>query len=396
MGLSENSDMKPRLLFVSNLFPDVAEPYRGLDNATVLHALRAHYEIRVVSPRPWLPFLSPAWPKTPRPRDSPFHPLFIRAPYLPRIGGLANHRLMAAALRAPLRQLHQSFPWDRVLGSWLFPDGWALQKVVASLTPGIPTSLIAQGSDVHAYLRSAPRRRAILDTLASVHGVITRSRSLAELLAAAGAAPEKLHPVYNGVETRLFHGQGRAEARAELSIDPKEYLLLFVGNFLPVKDPLRLIRHFAALIHRLPEHRLRLVMIGKGPLETAADELARSLGLGPTLQRTGPLLAEDVARWMRAADLLCMTSQNEGLPNVVLEAQACGVPVLSTRVGGLHEVIDEPWKGELTPLEDIPAWEDAACRLIKSVPANARIATLGATRTWDSAALACRNAIEPS
>ena len=163
-----------------------------------------------------------------------------------------------------------------------------------------------------------------------------------------------------------------------------------------MKDPLRLIRHFAALIHRLPEHRLRLVLIGKGPLETAADELARSLGLGSTLQRTGPLLAEDVARWMRAADLLCMTSRNEGLPNVVLEAQACGVPVLSTRVGGLHEVIDEPWKGELTPLEDIPAWEDAACRLIKSDPAHARIATLGATRTWDAAALACKSAIEPS
>jgi len=386
--------VKPKLLFVSNLFPDAGEPYRGLDNATVLHHLAEHYEIRVVSPRPWLPGLSKGQGRHPRPTDEPFRPLFLRSPYLPKIGSVANHRLMAAALRRPLAALHREFKWDRVLGSWLFPDGWAVQKTAAEITRQAPVTLIAQGSDVHVYLRSRLRRHAILKTLDQVNGTITRSRSLAELLSAAGAAPEKLYPIYNGVDTRLFHPNGRSEARVELGLHSADAVLLFVGNFLPVKDPLRLVQHFQRLVARHPQRRLRLVMIGKGPLEPAVDHLIQAAGLGDRVHRTGPLLAEAVARWMRAADLLCMTSRNEGLPNVILEAQACGLPVLATQVGGLHELVDEAWKGTLTPLDDPGAWEDAACRIIETPLLSERIAVLGGARTWAAAALRYREVIE--
>jgi glycosyltransferase involved in cell wall biosynthesis len=135
-------------------------------------------------------------------------------------------------------------------------------------------------------------------------------------------------------------------------------------------------------------------MIGKGPLEPTVDEQIRAAGLQHQIQRTGPLLADGVARWMRAADLLCMTSRNEGLPNVILEAQACGLPVLSTAVGGLHEVVDEPWKGTLTPLNDLPAWETAARHLIENPLDRERIAALGSTRTWDATAAAYQRVID--
>ena len=105
-------------------------------------------------------------------------------------------------------------------------------------------------------------------------------------------------------------------------------------------------------------------------------------------------LADGVARWMRAADLLCMTSRNVGLPNVILEAQACGLPVLSTAVGGLHEVVDEPWKGTLTPMNDMPAWETAARHLIENPLDRERIAALGSIRTWDATAAAYQRVIE--
>jgi teichuronic acid biosynthesis glycosyltransferase TuaC len=386
--------VKLKLLFVSNLFPDTAEPYRGLDNATVLHDLARTYDIRVVCPRPWLPLFPSLWPKSPRPVDAPFRPVYIRAPYLPKIGSLANHHLMASALHRPLAELHQQFPWDRVLGSWLFPDGWALQKVASRISPATPVSLIAQGSDVHSYLKSGLRRRAILSTLSKVQATITRSRSLAGLLAEAGASSEKLHPISNGVDTLRFHSNDRSKVRAELDVDLTETVLLFVGNFLPVKDPIRIVRHFQNLIALMPHRRLRLVMVGKGPLESEVDSLIQSAGLQDRIQRTGPLLANDVARWMRAADLLCMTSRNEGLPNVILEAQACGLPVLATAVGGLDELIDEPWKGLLTPLNDHAAWETAACQLIDQPLDRERIAALGSTRTWTATADAYRQVIE--
>ena len=380
--------MKPRLLFVSNLFPDAASPYRGLDNATVLHHLASTYDIRVLSPRPWLPLLSPKFPRAHRPIDTPFQPLYIRTPYLPKIGGLANHHLMARALRGPMKALQRTFPWDHALASWLFPDACALHQAHTAIAPRTPFTLIAQGSDVHSYLHSPPRRRAILHTLQAAHATITRSRSLAETLAAAGADPQKLHPITNGIDTRLFHYAGRAAARAELNLKIEDTLLLFVGNLLPVKDPLQLVKNFTHLLPRLPHHRLRLIIIGQGPLQKTLTARIAAASLQDHIHLTGPLPAEAVARYMRAADLLCMTSLNEGLPNVVLEAQACGIPILATHVGGLAEVIDQPWKGTLTPLHDPTAWVDAACRLIDSPPEGTPIATLGATRTWTATAAA--------
>jgi acyl transferase domain-containing protein len=84
----------------------------------------------------------------------------------------------------------------------------------------------------------------------------------------------------------------------------------------------------------------------------------------------------------------------DGQAEVILEAQACGLPVLSTAVGGLHEVVDERWKGSLTPLDDITAWEAAASRLIEAPLDRPRIAQLGLTRTWAATAEAYRQVIE--
>jgi hypothetical protein len=93
-----------KLLFVSNLFPDTGEPYRGLDNATVLHHLHARgHEIRVLAPRPVLRRRAFA----PRELDLPLRPEFLPVPYVPKLGGLFNHRLMAADLRPALARLRR-------------------------------------------------------------------------------------------------------------------------------------------------------------------------------------------------------------------------------------------------------------------------------------------------
>ena len=95
--------MRPRLLFISNLFPDAAEPYRGLDNVTILHLLRETFDIRVVALRPslkaWLG-KAPAW--QPREQDVPLQPVFVPVRYVPKAGGLFNHKLVLAALKQAL------------------------------------------------------------------------------------------------------------------------------------------------------------------------------------------------------------------------------------------------------------------------------------------------------
>lgn len=366
-----------KIVFISNLFPDSAEPYRGLDNVTVLHHLRARgHDIRVLCPRPALK------PRRLQPRgmDEALAPRFIHAPYVPKIGGLFNHRLMAAALRPALRRLRREWQWDIVLASWLFPDAWAAAHAAG---PG-PLALIAQGSDAHVYLKSPPRRRAILDACARAGGIITRSGSLSVLLAEAGVAREKLHPVHNGVDTRVFHGGDQAEARAALGLPAEGRWLLFVGNLLPVKDPAFLLRAFQKIATAHPGARLALA--GRGALRESLEKTAADLGISGRVRFLGPQDAAQIGAWMRAADLFCMTSRNEGLPNVILESQACGLPVVATDVGGIREVVDEPWKGSLVPLDDLDAWVAAALDHLSQPAGRARLSQLGMARAWPNVA----------
>src|SRR5690348_2299942 len=110
-----------KLLFLSNLFPDTAEPYRGLDNACLLHYLSRQWEIRVISARPVLPFKN-RLPRTCRDIDRKFQPVYLNPLYVPKVGSLFNHRLFARAIRQPLLELKKTCDYDVILCSWVFPD----------------------------------------------------------------------------------------------------------------------------------------------------------------------------------------------------------------------------------------------------------------------------------
>lgn len=374
-----------RILFVSNLFPDEREPYRGLDNATVLKALQQWKgcEVRVLAPRPSLPLL-PAKKWRARAEDVDMGPRFVRTGYLPKIGSLVNHHWMRHALSRPLAETHKRFPWDVVLASWLYPDGWAAVHACASYKA--PVVLIAQGSDVHHYLHMPSRRTCILDAVRESAGVITRSKSLAILLGEAGADRTKLTPITNGIDTTVFKTVDRVLARKLVEVPQDARVLLYVGNFLPVKNPLMLVKAFEKLCARPENSNVHLVVVGKGPLQAEVQAAAAKAGLADRLHLTGPLPSAKVAEWMQAADVFCMTSRNEGLPNVILEAQACGLPVVATAVGSIPELVDEPWKGGLARSEDIDGWVAEASRVLSEPMDKLRIATLGATRTWEAAA----------
>ena len=378
----------PRLVFVSNLFPDRSQPYFGLDNATVLHALvREHgWDIRVIGARPSISpgdYLGKVSRWTAREGDEVFQPRYVPTPYAPKIGGLANRVLMREALRGPLRELRKTFAFDVVLASWLFPDACAVAELATSMS--VPSVLITQGSDTHQYLAMPVRRRQILRAIERCHGVIARSGDLAKRLASAGADASKLHTIYNGVHTDVFHPRDQAEARRELGLDPAANVFLFVGNFLPVKNPALLVRAFARYRETSGDHTSVLLMAGKGPMQAEMAALADSLGIAASVRQTGPLTSRQIAQHMTAADALCLSSVNEGLPNVILEAMACGLPVLSTNVGGIAEVIDES-RGVLVPEGELAPYAAALLRVLQLRSHRDAIATYGSHFTWPRAA----------
>jgi teichuronic acid biosynthesis glycosyltransferase TuaC len=385
---------RPRILFISNLFPDDLERYRGLDNVTVLHQLSDRWEIKVGALRPWLQAWIPGMKKLWRPRaeDELFEPDFVLVRYVPKVGDSINHRLMANAVMTAFGSEERRGLFDVILASWLYPDGWAAANLAEKL--GVPLVLIAQGSDVHRYLKISRRRRFILGAIRRSSAVITRSKSLAKLLAEAGVPEEKLKPVANGVDIQVFHADKNGRERENRGVRADSKLLLFVGNLLPVKNPQLLLGAFEKVVKARPEWQLHLCLAGKGPLQKELEDWVLEKGLQDRVRFLGPLPAEEIAGWMRSADLLCMSSRNEGLPNVVLEAMACGLPVMATDVGGIHEVVDAPWKGRLTPEGDMETYARGIEELLESPLDRTRIAEYGSGLSWEGTAAAYQSVLQ--
>jgi glycosyltransferase involved in cell wall biosynthesis len=371
-----------KLLFVSNLFPDTTEPYRGLDNATLLHHLADRWDIRVLAIRPTLS----AFPSTrqSRPQDEMFATQYVSSLYVPKIGSRWNHQLMANALTIPLGELLPQFPFDVLLGSWIFPDCCAVAELARDLES--PFVAIAQGSDVHQYLQMPVRRKIITRLLPSASAVVTRSAELARLLAESGLPRERLHPIYNGIDLDLFQPGDRSAARRELHLPANAPVILFVGNFYGIKNPDIAVKALARLSS--PEFKTPpvLVMVGGGKLEAQIRELAASLSVADRVILAGRTDAAGVARHMQVADVLCLPSTNEGVPNVILEAFASGLPVVASRVGGIPEVHPGDDFGKLVaPIE--PAAFTAALREVLLSPRDpARIREHALQFSWKRAA----------
>ena len=373
------------LLVATNLFPDQNEPWRGLDNATLVHALQKQdpgLNIRVQAFRPSVRHFGTALNQfRPRPEDVGLHVGYFWTPYVPRWGGM-NHRLFAHAFARAQRSLPSDFVPQAVLVPWLFPDACGVALEAAAW--GVPVVAVAQGSDVHQYLDRPLRRRAILAMSRRVKTIITRSKDLENRLVRRGVLGATVCTIYNGVDIHTFKPASRTAARDALNQLQDERLLLFVGNFLPVKGLDLLLAACAKVMAVMP---VRLAMIGGGPLEGALRARAEELGISRRVHFLGRQAAPQVAQWMQAADAVCLTSHNEGVPNVVLESLSCGRAPVCMDVGGIAEVV-EPVLGRrfLVQQRDASAYAAALLDVIQHPPDENSLHLATRSYSWENCA----------
>jgi glycosyltransferase involved in cell wall biosynthesis len=133
-----------------------------------------------------------------------------------------------------------------------------------------------------------------------------------------------------------------------LGLKPESRVVLFVGRLVEVKGVRELLR--AARLLLAQQAGLEVVLVGEGPLRRPLEEQAAG-ELAAHVRFAGVQKPEAVARWMAAADVVCLPSHSEGCPNVVIEALACGRPVVASRVGGIPELVNSNC-GILTPPRD--------------------------------------------
>jgi teichuronic acid biosynthesis glycosyltransferase TuaC len=373
-----------KILFVSNLFPDASKPIWGLDNATILHYLRAHHEVKVLATR-----FVPLWSRRascllPRTLDKDLEPSFLSIPYLPKVDRGLSPFLYRKSLRRTLDALHRRYPFDRILCSWLYPDGCAVEHLARSLQK--PFALIAQGSDVHQYLSLPYRRRHIVTAANHSLGVITRSGDLGTRLRAAGVHENIPRTVYNGVDHQTFFPDNPEDTRQRLGLPRGVPIILYVGNLLPIKRPQLIIEAFEKMAQEPDYKGAQLLLIGGGPLKPLLEQQIKAANCANQIHLLGQKPPKEIADYMRAASFLTLASINEGVPNVILEALASGLPVVAPDVGGIAEVLNRPELGITREIAGSDNLLEAWKSLLNKPRDTTLIASTGKQYTWEAAA----------
>ncbi|MDP2810295.1 MAG: glycosyltransferase family 4 protein [Rhodocyclaceae bacterium] len=218
----------------------------------------------------------------------------------------------------------------------------------------------ARGGLAHFLAGRSPWHRYVLETEAamfrhpSLSAVICNSRMVKDDIARRfGVAPEKLHVIPNGVDLDAFHPGLREEHRervhAELGIPPDAPVILFVGSGFERKGVHVLLRAFAAMENKAAH----LVVVGKDRHLNVASMLAQTLDIDERVHFLGG--REDVRPYYGAADLFCLPTLYDPMPNAALEAMACGLPVITSTTCGAAELIEAGKNGFVCDALDVAA-----------------------------------------
>jgi len=361
-----------KVLTFSTLYPNAARPAHGIFVETRLRQLVASGQIQssVVAPVPWFPFTHPAFgaysaqARAPRAETrNGIEVLHPRFPLLPKIGMTLSPLLLYRAVRPFVERLHRERGFDLIDAHYFYPDGVAAAMLGQRLD--VPTVITARGSDVNLIAQYRLPRRLIRWAARQAAAVVTVSQALKDKLVALGVEHERIHVLRNGVDLELFHPNDQERLRAEL--DLRRPTLLSVGNLLAFKGHGLVIEALSLL------PQCELVIAGEGPDRAAFEALARQRGVSERVRFVGSLDQQDLRRYYCAADALVLASSREGWPNVLLEAMACGTPVIATAVGGVPEIVTSTEAGVVVEERSAPALARAVREL--SVRPRERAAT---------------------
>ncbi len=317
-------------------------------------------EACVVAPVPWFPFRHRVFgrysdfarvpPVEERHGINIWHPKYL---VIPKFGLTIAPLLLAIATYPVLKKLRrEGYDFDLIDAHFFYPDGVAAALLGKWLNR--PITITARGTDLNLYPRFRLPRKMIRWAAEKAAGLITVCEALKGVLVELGVPEKKVVPLRNGVDLELFQPpKDRGALRDRLKL--KRPTLLSVGHLITRKGHDIVIR---ALKH-LPD--VDVVIVGDGPERGRLNTLAREMGILDRVRFVPPMRPMELREYYGAADALVLASSREGWANVLLEALACGTPVIASKVWGSPEVVRAPEAGvlmeERTPDALAAAWQ---------------------------------------
>ncbi|MFT3883494.1 MAG: glycosyltransferase family 4 protein [Gemmatales bacterium] len=362
-----------RVLAMTSLFPNPYQPNKWSPNQQQLRWLAERVPVDVIAPLPWTSEL------TGKRRDGNLmlegrhrrlgnlnieHPRYW---FLPGMLRGSSGRFYRWSVRKTFEKHVNEFKPDIVFTQWAYPDGWAAVKLAHAA--GLPVVLQVLGSDVLLLHEHPGRKAGTLEALKEADGIWAVSQDLARNLKQLGVAASRIRVIYDGVDPKVFHSGDQQDARRRVGLDSEKKVILFVGNLAPVKALDKLLQACEQL--KSEGIDFHAALIGQGELKEALEQQRQGLSCRDQIKFYGSMPQETLPDWYRAADVFVLPSYSEGVPNVLLEASACGLPYVASNVGGIPEIA-ERGNGTLVPSGDVPALA-AAIRQTLSQPKPAAI-----------------------
>jgi glycosyltransferase involved in cell wall biosynthesis len=357
-----------RILMFAREFPNPAKPRSGLWALGQALALRAHADLRVIAPVPRVPPV-PVWGLWKALRSVPgersenglavYHPrqLVGLGQTLFEIEG----ETYLGAVRELVRRLRADWPPDALHAHFVYPDGYAAARLSEEI--GVPFFVTehafwSPGMDAHPRVRE----KAIWTSRRAAR-VVAVSEALRRSIVERAGNPENVTVIPNGVDVSVFFREGAPEATGPVS-------LLYVGWLTYHKGLDVLVRAMPAILGGLPDARLTVVgeslFRSQRRQERRIRALAERLGVAARIRFAGGKSPSEVARAMNAAALVVVPSRRESFGTVVVEAMACGRPVVATESGGPDELIT-PDVGLLVPPGDSEALAGAVIEVARNL-----------------------------
>ncbi|MBN1559492.1 glycosyltransferase family 4 protein [candidate division KSB1 bacterium] len=338
-----------KILVFTSLFPNNVSPNHGIFIRERVTRVAQHgaCEVKVVAPAPYYPPIrlgsrySFARISHHERQDDleVFHPRFFMTP---KVGMATYAWTMYRSLVPAIKKIADQFNFDLIDAHYMYPDCAA--AVMLGRYFGKPVVVSARGSDINLFSQFPLIRRLMRHTLHRADRIIAVSGALRQAMIDMGVDDDEIAVIPNGVDASTFHPLDRSAARAQLQL-PSGKIVLSVGALRPLKGFDIIIKAWRQLMDRWNGDALHLLIAGEGESRQELLALIRELSLEEHVRLIGAMPHNELNLYYNAADLFCLASSREGWPNVLMEALACGTPVVATKVGGIPEIITSPELG---------------------------------------------------
>ena len=378
-----------KLLVFSSLFPSQKRPNAGVFIRERMFRVNPEIPIIVISPVPWFPFqgLISYWRPHFRPQPSRHEEQQGIQVYFPRffsIPGLFKSYdgfFMALGSLSMLFKLRKQF--NIIDAHFAYPDGYAATLLGRWLK--VPVTITLRGTEVP--LSKLPGRKdKLLIALENANRIFSVSDSLKQLVISLGAQPDKIRVVGNGIDLLKFYPLERSIARAELTIAEDAKVLISVGALVDRKGFHRVIELLPALVKQYP--KLIYLIVGgdspEGNIKSRLQQQVKTLMLEDHVRFLGAYPSDQLKRPLSAADVFVLATANEGWANVFLEAMACGLPVITTDVGGNKEVVNNSELGTVVAFGEPEALLSALLQALEKDWQPAVIIDYAQQNSWDT------------